>query len=143
MPTAAQGAGGFGDVKTTMLSDVSTVAGQDRASLSPGLHGLVVVLVLLMVSAAALFSLPRASQVEAEPVAILFPPWVSRADAIARSFATGHRVLRSGRWPSIVVVAPGTGAALTRQKPPGAMLVVALAGLAGCLDSPVQPGTAA
>lgn len=95
--------------RPTMLPDALTAAGGDRGILRSGLHGLIVALSLLMVSAAALVCLPQArSEVRAEPIAILFPPWIARAEAVARSFAAGHRVLRSGRLPAIVVVAPKT-----------------------------------
>ena len=93
----------------------------------------------LVVSFGALASLPRA-QDRTVPVAIVFPPWVAGADAVAASFMAGHRVLRSGRLPSIVVVAPAASAGGTASLPQGAWLSLALAGLAGCLD-PGDPET--
>jgi hypothetical protein len=47
-------------------------------------------------------------------------------------------VLRNGRLASIVVIAPETGAAAATMKPQGALLLLPLVGLAGCLDSAVQ-----
>ncbi len=101
--------------------------------LSP-VGGFVVGVMCLLVSFGALASLPRAVDGTA-PVAIVFPPWTDGAEAIARSFAAGHRVLRSGRLSVIVVVAPtlnGQAPAL----PKGAWFSLVLAGLAGCLDNP-------
>lgn len=96
--------------------------------------GLLVGLVCLLVSIGALASLPQAAD-GAEPVAIVFPPWTDGAEAVAQSFAAGHRVLRSGRFSAIVIVAPtlnGQAPAL----PKGAWFSLVLAGLAGCLDIP-------
>lgn len=110
---------------------VPAAAGAERLSLG---GGLLVALVCLLVSVGALASLPRATDGTA-PVAIVFPPWVDGAEAVVRSFAAGHRVLRSGRFSAIVVVAPtlnGQAPAL----PKGAWFSLVLAGLAGCLDSP-------
>ena len=106
-------------------------AGAERLSLGAGL---LVALVCLLVSVGALASLPRATDGSA-PVAIVFPPWTDGAEAVARSFAAGHRILRSGRFTATVVVAPtlnGQAPAL----PQGAWFSLVLAGLAGCLDSP-------
>ena len=131
-----------------MPSELSTAVPDVGGGAWRGRDGIILGFVLLMSSMAALLSLPQASQERAsqgrlEPMAILFPPWVSRGDAIARSFAAGHRVLRSGRWPSVVVVAPGTDAALVGMKPRSAVLLLLLAGLAGCLDAAVQPEASA
>lgn len=84
----------------------------------------------LLVGAGALASLPPAGG--DEPVAILFPFWIGRAEAVARSFEAGERVLRTGRLSSIVVVAPQRPGATSW--PRGAWLSLRLAGLAGCLD---------
>jgi hypothetical protein len=101
--------------------------------LSPG-GGLIVGLVCLLVSFGALASLPRATG-GTEPVAIVFPPWIGGAEAVALSFAAGHRVLRSGRLSAIVVVAP-TLNGQAPSLPKGAWFSLVLAGLAGCLDIP-------
>ncbi|MGO4405847.1 hypothetical protein AB4Z10_16480 [Bosea sp. RAF48] len=79
-------------------------------------------------------SLPRA-QDGSVPAAIVFPPWVGAAEAISLSLATGHRVLRSGRLPSIVVVAPEGPAHAAAALPQGAWFSLVLTGLAGCLDA--------
>lgn len=101
--------------------------------LSP-VGGLVVGLVCLLVSFGAFASLPRATD-GTEPVAIVFPPWTDGAEAVAASFIAGHRVLRSGRLSSVVVVAP-TPNGQAPSLPKGAWFSLVLAGLAGCLDNP-------
>jgi hypothetical protein len=45
-------------------------------------------------------------------------------------------VLRTGRLSSIVIVASGTEASTRMVRPAGALMTLALAGLAGCLDTP-------
>ncbi len=101
--------------------------------LSPA-GGLLVGSICLLVSFGALASLPRPSD-GTVPVAIVFPPWTDGAEAVALSFAAGHRVLRSGRLGSVVVVAPTPGGQAP-SLPKGAWFSLVLAGLAGCLDNP-------
>lgn len=67
-----------------------------------------------------------------EPIAIVFPFWMARDEALARSFEAGERVLRTGRLGSIVVTVPGSRSG---ELPRGAWFSLRLAGLAGCLDS--------
>lgn len=95
--------------------------------------GAIVALVLLSTLMAAVASLPAAGA-SGQPFALIFPPWLSRDEAIARSLAAGHVVLRSGASPFIVVAAPATAGAATPARPEGAWLILALTGLAGCLD---------
>lgn len=104
---------------------------QDRLSLG---GGLLVVCVCLLVSFAALASLSHASGGDA-PVAIVFPPWIAGSEAVALSFAAGHRVLRSGRLSAIVVVAPAASGDKAPSLPGRAWFAMALTGLAGCLDA--------
>lgn len=92
-----------------------------------------IVLVALLLALAALPVGLAASEGGAAR-AVVFPPWVSAADAVARSFAAGHRVLRGGRFASVVIVAPDD-AGLAPARPSGALLVMPLTGLAGCFDS--------
>lgn len=81
----------------------------------------------------ALLALPGDAPGQRQPVAIVFPPWVSTDDAIARSLSAGYPVLRSGRSSFVVIAAPVEAASALR--PQGAIMVLALAGLAGCLDA--------
>jgi len=80
-----------------------------------------------------LFALPGAASGPPQPVAIVFGPWVSASDAIARSLSAGYPVLRSGRSAFIVVAAPVEPA--SSMRPEGAIMVLTLSGLAGCLDA--------
>lgn len=84
----------------------------------------------------ALAALPGAqTQIGGTPAVIVFAPWVTAEDAASRTLSAGHRVLRSGRFVSIVIAAPAPGQALSAARPQGAILLVALGGLAGCLDA--------
>jgi hypothetical protein len=84
---------------------------------------------------AALLALPGVSPGQQQPVAIVFPPWVSADDAISRSLSAGYPVLRSGRSSFVVIAAPVEAASASAVRPQGAIMVLALAGLAGCLDA--------
>lgn len=88
----------------------------------------------LIVGIGAMASLPR-PQGAGVPSAIVFPPWTGAAEAVSLSLAAGHRVLRSGRLASIVVVAPAEPAGPAASLPRGAWFSLVLAGLAGCLDT--------
>lgn len=79
----------------------------------------------------ALASLPGPVAGRPAPLAAVFPPWVVGEEAVARSLATGARVLRQGTVPFVVVLAPETTA-----RPVGALLMLRLDGLAGCIISP-------
>ncbi len=79
----------------------------------------------------ALASLPGPVAGASPPLAAIFPPWVSGEEAVARSLATGARILRHGTVPFIVVLAPESAA-----RPSGALLMLRLDGLAGCIISP-------
>lgn len=78
----------------------------------------------------ALASLPGPAAGSAAPLAAIFPPWISSEDAMARSLATGARILRQGSVPFVIVLAPETAA-----RPTGALLMLRLDGLAGCTIS--------
>jgi len=84
---------------------------------------------LLLVSVPlSLASLPQASAGASAPLAAVFLPWVSADDAVARSLAAGARILRLGTVPFVVVLAPESAV-----RPDGAVLMLRLDGLAGCL----------
>jgi len=78
-----------------------------------------------------LASLPGPAAGASPPLAAIFPPWVSGEEAVARSLATGARILRQGAVPFVVVLAPETA-----TRPSGALLMLRLDGLAGCIISP-------
>lgn len=79
-------------------------------------------------------SLPGPAAGPAAPLAVIFPPWVSGEEAMMRSLATGARLLRQGAMPFVVVVAP-EAATVPAARPVGAMLMLRLDGLAGCIIS--------
>ncbi|CAN7316648.1 hypothetical protein LJR090_002364 [Bosea sp. LjRoot90] len=81
-----------------------------------------------------LASLPGPIAGPAVPLAVIFPPWVSGEEAVARSLATGARLLRQGAMPFVVVLAPEAGI-VPAARPVGAMLMLRLDGLAGCIIS--------
>ncbi|RXT55783.1 hypothetical protein B6S44_06700 [Bosea sp. Tri-44] len=83
---------------------------------------------------AALASLPGSVAGPAAPLAVIFPPWVSGEEAVARSLATGSRLLRQGAVPFVVVLAPEAGM-VPAARPAGAVLMLRLDGLAGCIIS--------
>jgi len=83
---------------------------------------------------AALASLPGPVAGPAVPLAVIFPPWVSGGEAVTRSLATGARLLRQGAVPFVVILAPDA-ATMPAARPAGAMLVLRLDGLAGCIIS--------
>jgi len=103
--------------------------GRSQELTAPG--ALLIAALSLFVGIGAFASLPGADGRD-EPVAIVFPFWMARDEALARSFEAGEHVLRSGRLGSIVVTVPGSRSG---GLPRGAWFSLRLAGLAGCLDS--------
>lgn len=95
--------------------------------------GAIVAFALLSTLMAALASLPG-EEAAGQSLALVFPPWFSRDEATARSLAAGHVVLRTGTSPFIVIAAPPAPGAARPPRPDGALLVLTLTGLAGCLD---------
>lgn len=69
-----------------------------------------------------------------EPVVAIFAPWVSSTDAVERSLAAGRGVLRVGRLPSVVVLAPDE-AGSKASRPAGVLALLPLGALTGCLDA--------
>lgn len=84
-------------------------------------------------SLVTLASLPGPATGPAAPLAVIFPPWITGEEAVSRSLAAGGRLLRQGAVPFVVVLAPEANAPTAR--PAGAMLVLRLDGLAGCIIS--------
>lgn len=84
---------------------------------------------------AALASLPGAVAGPPAPLAAIFPPWISGDEAVARTLATGARILRQGAVPFVVVLAPEIAEA-PAARPSGAILMLRLDGLAGCIIAP-------
>jgi hypothetical protein len=56
-----------------------------------------------LISIAALMLKPTDQQAE---VAVIFPPWVSKAEAIVKATQAGARLVGLGRYPFILIVMP-------------------------------------
>ena len=70
-----------------------------------------------------------------QPVAAVFPPWWSAARAFAAAASAGGRVMRTGAWPTLVVVVPEAGGETGfggRLGAAGAWLIVDPQSLGGC-----------
>jgi hypothetical protein len=68
-------------------------------------------------------------------VAVVFAPWTSPEDALARAVEAGGRFVRYGAFPFIVVIMPETADYLSRISRDGALLVADPQALAACLPS--------
>jgi len=86
---------------------------------------------------AALLALPGEASAGREPLAIVFPPWVSGDEAITRSLSAGYSLLRPGRAPFVVIAAPSGPGQPRAAMPQGALILLTLGGISGCLDAPV------
>ena len=71
----------------------------------------------------------------ASGVAVVFAPWTSQEDALARAVEAGGRFVRYGAFPFIVVIVPETADYLSRIASDGAVLVADPRALAACLPS--------
>ena len=98
----------------------------------------------LLLAGAALFSLAAVAVItlapkeNAEGVAVIFAPWTSAAETMARSVQPGGRFVRFGAFDFIAVIEPngGTHAQVLRES--GAWLLADPAALAACLR-PFKP----
>ena len=71
----------------------------------------------------------------ASGVAVVFAPWTSPEDALARAVEAGGRFVRYGAFPFIVVIMPETADYLSRISSDGALLVADPRALAACLPA--------
>ncbi len=104
------------------------MSGRERAGV-----GAVSVVSLL----AALLALPGQASAGREPLVIVFPPWVSGDEAVTRSLSAGYSLLRRGRTPFVVIAAPSDPGQPRSAMPRGALILLTLSGISGCLDAPV------
>jgi hypothetical protein len=93
--------------------------------------GLVIAALIISSGLIAMTGLPGRSDTPSQELAAVFPPWTSSSEAAARSLAAGMRVLRSGALPFVMIVAASEQEAV---RPDGALLLLRLEGLAGCLS---------
>lgn len=91
--------------------------------------GLAIAALIVASGLVALTGLPGRDDAQSQELTAVFPPWTSSAEAMASSLAAGMRVLRPGALPFVMIVASEPDAV----RPPGALLLLRLEGLAGCL----------
>ncbi len=90
-------------------------------------------------AAVACVSLYGAARLAFEPrdasagVAVLFAPWTSANDALARSVMAGASFVRFGGYPFIVIVTPDDAGYLSRARAAGAIFIADPQALAACL----------
>jgi hypothetical protein len=70
----------------------------------------------------------------AAPVAVIFAPGTSAADAYAAATDAGARILRSGRTSNIVIVVPDSAEFADRVKAEGAWIVADASTIDGCTE---------
>ena len=70
------------------------------------------------------------------PVAVVFAPGTSAAQAMELSADAGARILRAGRSPNIVIAIPEGEDFSARATARGAWIVADAAGVAGCENTP-------
>jgi hypothetical protein len=93
----------------------------------------------ILIAGFALASFCAVARIALEPrdpsagVAVVFAPWTSQEDALARAVEAGGRFVRYGAFPFVVVVMPETADYLSRISRDGALLVADPRALAACL----------
>jgi len=71
-------------------------------------------------------------------LALIYPPWISGPEALARASSSGASLVALGRYPFIVIVSPGSpeqGAPLVGS---GAILTLGANRFGGCLKASVS-----
>lgn len=66
-------------------------------------------------------------------LAVVFPPWVETGDAVARAAMAGARLIGTGRYPFVVIVAPEADDYSRRARDAGAVATLDADALGGCL----------
>jgi hypothetical protein len=95
----------------------------------------------ILIAGFALASFCAVARIALEPrdpaagVAVVFAPWTSQEDALARAVEAGGRFIRYGAFPFVVVVMPETADYLSRISRDGALLVADPRALAACLPT--------
>ena len=96
---------------------------------------------VLVIGAGAIGSLYAGARIGLKPVdpasgvAIIFAPWTSGEQALARSVGAGGRFVRYGGYPFIAVVVPEAPDYASRILSAGALFVVDPRVLAACLTA--------
>lgn len=71
-------------------------------------------------------------------VAVVYAPWTSSADTLARATQAGARIVRFGAAPFIVVVMPERTDFVARARAGGALFMLDPQALAACLPEEVR-----
>ena len=71
-------------------------------------------------------------------LALIYPPWTSGSEALARASASDMDLVGFGRYPFIVIVAPRSSGPVSHGRRDGAMLTLAANGFGGCLKAAAQ-----
>ena len=92
--------------------------------------------IIAVAAVVSLYAAARLGLAPREPdngVAVIFAPWISQEQAVARAARPGGRLVRMGGLPFIVVVTPDGPDYTARVLADGAMLVVDPKAIAACL----------
>jgi hypothetical protein len=87
---------------------------------------------LALASLYAVASVGLAPRDPAAGVAVVFAPWTSQEDALARGVAAGGRFVRYGAFPFVVVIVPEAADYQSRIRRDGALLLADPQALAAC-----------
>ena len=90
---------------------------------------------VLLLTGSALFSSGLALAPKAgDPVAVLFPPWWSGAEAASASAAARSDIVRMGAWRTVLIVRSDTPGLARRLVRAGAWLILDPIAAFGCRD---------
>jgi hypothetical protein len=90
-------------------------------------------LTLLVLSLSAGAWLNARPKAPAGPVAALFPPWWRARDAFDGAAAAGAAIVRTGAWPTLLVVTSPDPRLEAHLRAAGALLLLDPRALGGCL----------
>ena len=103
--------------------------------------------IIILAALGSLYAAARFGLAPRDPdggVAVIFAPWISQEQALARAARPGGRLVRVGGLPFIVVVTPDAPGYTARVLADGALLVVDPKALAACLtllSGPASPAS--
>ena len=80
----------------------------------------------------AMIVLAAAPRQPGAQVAVVFPPWMSSATAVARATAAGATLVRFGRVPFVLIIRPTNTSSIAVASRFGAWLVIDAANVLGC-----------
>jgi hypothetical protein len=92
----------------------------------------------LLVASTVFAAMVQLAPISGQPVAALFPPWWSNSRAFAAAAATGGAIVRTGAWPTLLVVASASPRLTERLRSAGAWLILNPQALGACTSPPVR-----